>query len=67
MLSFADLLTGSEPMDPRGDIGVDPAALPRPTVGSIDNQNIYKSHTDSASSSLTTYKSSYISSNDSNA
>lgn len=54
-------------MDPRGDIGVDPAALPHPTVGSIENQNIYKSHTDSASSSLTTYKSSYISSNDSNA
>lgn len=48
-INLHNLLTGSEPMDPRGDIGVDPAALPRPTVGSIENQNIYKSHTDSAS------------------
>lgn len=64
---ITDLLTGSEPMDPRGDIGVDPTSLPRPTAGSIEKQNSYKSHIDSASSSLTTYKTSCISSNDSNA
>ena len=33
LIFFVDLLTGSKPLDPNANIGVDPDCLPRPTAG----------------------------------